>query len=59
MAKVAVAALPKANGEASFYKAKIATAKFYFDRVLPEVGALLAAIKTGKASMMALDEAAF
>ena len=32
---------------------------FYIDRILPQVGALLYAIKSGKASMMALDEAAF
>jgi hypothetical protein len=59
MAKIAAAKLPTANGDAGFYQAKLTTAKFYFDRILPEVGSLLAAIKSGKASMMALDESAF
>jgi alkylation response protein AidB-like acyl-CoA dehydrogenase len=59
MAKVALDALPKANGDAGFYQAKLTTARFYFERILPEVGSLLMAIKAGKASMMALDEAGF
>jgi alkylation response protein AidB-like acyl-CoA dehydrogenase len=60
MAKVAADKLPGAAGEdAAFYRAKRTTAAFYVDRVLPQVGALLYAIKSGKASMMALEEAAF
>jgi alkylation response protein AidB-like acyl-CoA dehydrogenase len=60
MAKIAAQKLPHAQGEdAAFYRAKAATASFYFDRILPQVGALLAAIKSGKGSMMALEEAAF
>jgi alkylation response protein AidB-like acyl-CoA dehydrogenase len=60
MAKVAAEKLPKAEGDdAAFYKAKRATANYYIDRILPQVGALLYTIKSGKASMMALDEAAF
>ena len=57
--KIAVAKLPKANGEAAFYEAKIATARFFFDRILPETAGLFAAIKAGKASTMALADAAF
>ena len=57
--KIAHEKLPKANGDAGFYKAKLATASFFFDRMLPEAGGLFAAIKSGKGSMMALDEAAF
>jgi len=60
MAKVAAAKLPAADGDdAAFYKAKRTTAAFYIDRILPQVGALLYTIKSGKASMMALEEAAF
>jgi alkylation response protein AidB-like acyl-CoA dehydrogenase len=60
MAKVAADKLPGAVGEdAAFYQAKRSTAAFYVDRILPQVGALLYAIKSGKASMMALEEAAF
>ena len=60
MSKVAAEKLPKAEGDdAAFYKAKRATANYYIDRILPQVGSLLYAIKSGKASIMALDEAAF
>ena len=59
MAKVAAEKLPTANGDAGFYRAKLATARFYFDRILPEVGSLLTTIQTGKASMMGLEEMAF
>jgi alkylation response protein AidB-like acyl-CoA dehydrogenase len=59
MAKVASDKLPEAREDAAFYEAKRKTATFYIERILPQVGALLYAIKAGKASMMALDEAAF
>ncbi len=59
MAQVAHDKAPAANGDAGFYKGKIATAQFYMDRVLPQTAALYLGIKSGKASMMALDEAAF
>jgi len=60
MAKVAAEKLPAAVGEdAAFYQAKQKTAAFFIDRVLPQVGALLYTIKAGKASMMALEDAAF
>ena len=59
MADVAARKLPAANGEASFYKAKLSTAQFYMERVLPQAGALLASIKAGKGAMMAMEDAAF
>ena len=59
MAKLAAAKLPQANGDVAFYKAKLATARFFFDRILPETAGLFAAIKAGKASTMALPDAAF
>ena len=58
-AKVAEAKLPEANGDAGFYKAKLTTAQFFADRLLPQTGALWSAIKAGKASTMELAEAAF
>jgi alkylation response protein AidB-like acyl-CoA dehydrogenase len=58
-AAVAREKLPGANGDAGFYQAKLTTAQFYMDRILPQTGALWASIKAGKASMMALEEAAF
>ena len=45
--------------EADFYKAKLATASFFFDRILPQATACFLAIKSGKSSMMALSEDAF
>ncbi len=58
-AKVAEAKLPDANGDAGFYKAKLTTAQFFADRLLPQTSALWSAIKSGKTSMMELEEAAF
>ena len=58
-AKIATQKLPTANGDARFYQAKLTTAQFYMDRLLPQAGALYAAIKAGKRSTMALDEAMF
>ncbi|NPD66675.1 acyl-CoA dehydrogenase [Lichenicola cladoniae] len=45
--------------EPEFYRAKLASARFFIDRTLPQATALFLAIKSGKASMMALEEAAF
>jgi alkylation response protein AidB-like acyl-CoA dehydrogenase len=58
-AKIAAEKLPAANGDASFYKSKLSTAQFFNDRLLPQTSALWSAIKSGKASMMALQEAEF
>ncbi len=58
-AAVAADRLAGGTDETSFYEAKIITAQFFADRVLPGAGALLAAIRSGKASTMALDEMAF
>ena len=58
-AKIAEGKLPAANGDAGFYKAKLTTAQFFNDRLLPQTGSLWSAIKAGKASMMELDEAVF
>ena len=42
-----------------FYAAKLASARFFTDRVLPQATALFLAIKSGKASTMAMAEADF
>jgi hypothetical protein len=57
--KIAQAKVAAGDGEADFYKAKIATATFFFDRILPQATACFLAIKAGKQSMMALSEDAF
>ncbi len=59
-AALAHARLGEAEGEEhGFYRAKLASAQFFVDRILPQATALFLAIKSGKASTMALEEAAF
>ena len=58
-AVIAVDKLAQPSGDAAFYKAKLTTARFYMERILPQVGGLLVAIKAGKGAMMEMDEAAF
>jgi hypothetical protein len=57
-ARMAKIARPKAEGS-TFYTAKIGTAKFFMQRLLPQTGALLAAIQSGSETMMDFAEAAF
>ena len=58
-AKVAHAALDGECDDPAFYKAKLVTANFYMTRILPQAAGLVAAIRSGKSAMMALDEMAF
>jgi hypothetical protein len=41
--------------EGDFYRAKLATADFFFQRLLPEAGAYLAKVLAGSGSLMALE----
>ena len=59
MAKVARRKLAEGTDEPDFYEAKLTTARFYMDRVLPESSALLSKITAGAGSMMALSADAF
>ena len=54
MAKIALS-----KTEVPFYKAKIGTAKFYMQRLLPQTAALLSAIQSGAGVMMEFEDAAF
>jgi alkylation response protein AidB-like acyl-CoA dehydrogenase len=56
LAAAGVAAKKLAAGEADtdFYKAKLVTARHYFDRILPRVDAHAAAARSGAAGLMAL-----
>ena len=56
---IAMEKLASANADANFYQAKLTTARFYMERILPQVGGLLAAIKSGKTAMMQMPEEAF
>jgi len=56
MAEVALAKADDAD-EADFYKAKLATARFYMQRILPQTAGLMGAIMGGGKTLMAFDAA--
>ncbi|HEV7693073.1 MAG TPA: acyl-CoA dehydrogenase C-terminal domain-containing protein [Hyphomonadaceae bacterium] len=58
-AKMAKAALDKEASGDSFYSDKLATARYFFDRVLPDATSHLAKVKTGAGPVMALSADAF
>jgi acyl-CoA dehydrogenase len=59
-ARMARVALTKQDGnEAAFYQTKLATARFYFARLFPETLSLVAVIKAGAKSVMAMPEEQF
>jgi hypothetical protein len=58
-AKMAKAALEKGGAGDRFYSDKLATAQYFFDRVLPDAGSHLAKVKTGAGPVMALSADAF
>ena len=57
-ARTAEVAVPLAASD-GFYRAKLATARFYMQRVLPQSGALVAGIMAGGATMKQFEDAAF
>jgi len=61
MARAALAARSRltADADEDFYRAKIATARFYAEQILPKANALLAAVKSGASTALALEEAQF
>jgi butyryl-CoA dehydrogenase len=61
MAKVAQAKLAADEGgaDAAFYRAKLATGRFFMAKILPESSALFAQIMAGGAPVMAFEDAAF
>lgn len=58
-ALIAQAKLDAGSGDAKFYQAKIATARFFADYFLSQAGAYRSAIIDGSAGVLALDEAQF
>jgi len=58
-AAVAVSALHKGSGNANFYKGKLATARFYFTRLLPRAEAHLDALGAGAKTLMELPAGQF
>ncbi|MBA3591038.1 acyl-CoA dehydrogenase C-terminal domain-containing protein [Methylibium sp.] len=58
-ARMAKIALEKQDSGDAFYTAKLATARFYFAKLLPETAMLIRTARTGSAPLMAMDEALF
>jgi alkylation response protein AidB-like acyl-CoA dehydrogenase len=54
-AQMAKIALAKEDSGDNFYKAKLATARFYFARLQPETATLIRQARSGSANLMALD----
>ncbi len=59
MAKVAQDQLAAGSGEEAFYTAKVKTARFYFQKIMPRTLSLQATARAGAESLMALDEDSF
>jgi alkylation response protein AidB-like acyl-CoA dehydrogenase len=57
--EASLAKLPQANGASMYYNAKLTTARFFMDRMLPETATRLARIQSGAASTMELPDEAF
>ena len=59
-ARMAEIALEKQDGDATgFYRAKLATARFFMQRMLPQTSSLAASIMAGGETLRAMEEAAF
>ncbi|PZP35805.1 MAG: acyl-CoA dehydrogenase [Roseateles depolymerans] len=58
-AQAAKIALDKKDGGDPFYTAKLATARFYFAKLLPETASLIRTCRAGLAPLMEMDEALF
>jgi butyryl-CoA dehydrogenase len=58
-ARMAKIALEKQDSGDKFYIAKLATARFYFARLLPETAMLIRQARSGSANVMALDAELF
>lgn len=59
-ARMAATALPQLNGDdGDFYADKLSVARFFFQRQLPQVQSLVAAIDAGSASLMAIPAERF
>lgn len=59
MAKAASELLAKGEGDKDFLEAKIVTARYYGERIIPDAGALRRKIESGSDSVMALNPEMF
>jgi hypothetical protein len=58
-ARMARVALDKKDSGDPFYAAKLATARFYFAKLLPETAMLIRSARSGVKPLMEMDEALF
>jgi hypothetical protein len=58
-ARMAKIALDKAGSGDTFYVAKLATARFYFAKLMPETASLMRTARAGSKSLMELEAALF
>lgn len=58
-ARMAKVALAKKDSGDPFYTAKLATARFYYAKLLPETAGLIRSCRAGLAPLMEMDEALF
>ena len=58
-ARMAKLALEKQGSDDPFYKAKLATARFYFAKLLPETAGLIRSARSGSAPLMDMDASLF
>jgi alkylation response protein AidB-like acyl-CoA dehydrogenase len=58
-ARMAKIALEKKDSGDPFYAAKLATARFYFAKLLPEIAGLIRSARSGVAPLMAMEEEMF
>jgi len=56
MAKVAQAKLAAGEGDAAFYQAKLTTARFYFQRILPRTRSLVVTMQSGAENLMDMEQ---
>lgn len=55
MAKAAASLLEAGEGDARYLEAKLVTARFFAERIMPDAGALRRKIESGAESLMAID----
>ncbi len=59
MAKIAINRIDRNAGDDDFYTAKLAVARFYFARLLPETAMLIRQARSGAGCLMAMDASMF
>jgi hypothetical protein len=59
IAKAAQVAIDSGSSDAGFYQAKLHTARFYFERILPRTQTLAITIQSGASNLMEIDEQYF